>query len=267
MLTRTLLGLFLVLLTHGNKLYAEACQQVIATAHPDYPPYHWHENGKIVGASVDLHKQVFSEVGVELITRYGGPWKRVLRQAELGQVDMVMGLKKTQERESFLAFTTAPVFPNPFTIFMTRKKPLAFNSWHDLRGLQGGKNAGDRYGHQFDSFAEAHLALETANNPKQNFKKLLAGRIDYYVHSRFSGLAFLTTFSGKSQIKPAQYDINRGFIHSGFSKSSACKQHIPYLSMRYQELLDDGTAEKLLRVNLLRWQAFISTQNKHSSLP
>lgn len=249
--------LFVVMLSGvmASGLQATQCQKVVASAHPAYPPYHWNQDGEIVGASVDLHRKIFAELGVDFSSPYQGPWKRVLMSAKQGQIDLVMALKKTPERQQFLAFTEHPIFPNPFSVFVSAERTFSFEQWADLKGKRGGKNSGDRYGKRFDDYAREQLKIEPANTPELNFRKLLAGRIDYFIHSRYSGAIYLQTHAQGDKVAILKNNINEGYIHSGFSKQSSCKELLPYINKRYAELVADGTAERLLEQNLQRWRA------------
>jgi len=234
---------------------AEVCSHIIASAHPDYPPYHWQENGKIVGASVDLTRQILAERGITLDARYQGPWRRVLYQAENGAVDLVLGLKQTKAREAFLTFSAHPIFENPFAVFVREREKFPFETWDDLRGRVGGKNAGDRYGMAFDAYAAVYLDLTPAKSMRLNFKKLQRGRLEYFIHGRYVGLAYLESLAEDMGIQPLDSPINTGVIHSGFTKDSPCLIHKAYLSKRYQEFMADGTATKVLHGNIQRWAA------------
>ena len=65
------------------------CTRVILSANPDYPPYHWAEGDRIVGASVALTGRILDELGVSWEARFVGPWPRVLKSAEFGEIDLV----------------------------------------------------------------------------------------------------------------------------------------------------------------------------------
>ena len=245
---------------HVPLVQATKCTEVVATAHPDYPPYHWYDGKQMRGASIDINRKIFAELGVPFTVTYAGPWKRVLHAAELGQVDFVMALKKTQARQVFLNFTENPIFPNPFAVFVNRNHHFAFEEWQDLQDRRGGKNAGDRYGEAFDQFLADNLTVEEAATPEINFKKLLAGRIEYFIHSRFSGAAYLQAYPEDGSIVILDKNINDGQIHSGFSRQSSCSQLLPYINKRYKELMEDGSALQFLEDNLLLWQQSVVKQ-------
>ena len=60
---------------------AAQCTRVVFSANPDYPPYHWAEGDRIVGASVALTGRILDELGVQWEAKFVGPWPRVLKSA------------------------------------------------------------------------------------------------------------------------------------------------------------------------------------------
>ncbi|WP_422018848.1 substrate-binding periplasmic protein [Roseibium sp.] len=248
------LGLVFLFVSISGALASDPnCTRVTASAHPDYPPYHWREGGRIVGASVDLNKIVFQELSVTFDAVFTGPWKRVLKTAENGEIDFLMSLKKTGERQRFLDFTDTPAFENPFTVFTleTRRFPLAV--WNDLKGRYGAKNAGDRYGEPFDAYVANVLELSDNFSFQDNVNQLLVGRIDYIIHGRYVGQAQFGAIDGGKAIVPLDWNVMNGFVHSGFTLNSACRHLKDKVSKRYGELLADGTAKRILSDNVGRW--------------
>jgi polar amino acid transport system substrate-binding protein len=248
------LGLVLVFASISGALASDQnCTPVTASAHPDYPPYHWREGGRIVGASVDLNKMIFQELGVAFDAVFTGPWKRVLKTAENGDIDFLMSLKKTDERSAFLDFTDTPAFENPFTVFTLRNRSFPLTVWENLKGRYGAKNAGDRYGEPFDSYVANVLELSDNFSFQDNVNQLLIGRIDYIIHGRYVGQAQFGAIQGGEDIVPLDWNVMNGFVHSGFSLNSPCRHLKDRVSKRYGELLADGTAERILSENVGRW--------------
>ena len=198
------------------------CDRVVFSAHPDYPPYHWQDGEQIVGASVALTGKILDAMGVRWEARFVGPWLRVLKTAERGEIDLVAGLKPTPERAQFLAFTAAPAFPNPMAVFIAKARPIPFDGFADLVGRRGGKSAGDRFGDEFDRFAAASLTIEEADGLGVNFAKLAAGRIDYVVTGLYTGRAQLAAQGLAERIVALPRLVNEGFVHHGFARNGRC---------------------------------------------
>lgn len=232
---------------------AHTCSKVTASAHPNYPPYHWQQNGRLVGASVDIAKKVFDQLGVEFEAVYVGPWKRVLESARASKVDMVLGLKQTPARSEYLTFSSSAMLANPIAVFVKKNSPIQFDEWEELIGLRGVKNAGDRYGKGFDYYASQKLSLVDGYSIKGNFQKLILGRADYFIHSKYAGEAFIRANALSKDVEALPTMVNSGYLHSGFTVESPCAVFNAYLSNQYQQILASGEADRLLQENLQKW--------------
>lgn len=233
---------------------AAQCKRVVLSANPDYPPYHWAEGDRIVGASIALTGRILDDLGVPWEARYVGPWPRVLKLAEQGQIDLIVSLKPTPEREAFLAFTQSPAFPNPMAVFTVKAQSFKFENFSDLIGRRGGRTAGDRFGDAFDRFAEQSLKLEDALTLHHNFQKLLADRVDYVVTGLYTGRAQLIREGLADRIAPLPRLVNEGFIHHGFVRRSPCVALLEALDARLAAARKSGLDRRLLEEALQEWQ-------------
>ncbi len=234
------------------------CTRVVFSANPDYPPYHWAEGDRIVGASVALTGRILDQLGVRWEARFVGPWQRVLKSAEYGEIDLIVSLKPTPEREAYLEFTRAPAFPNPMAVFVPRGRPLKFDRPEDLVGKRGGRAAGDRFGDAFDRFAANHLALEDADSLETNFQKLLGGRIDYVVTGLHTGRAHLLRLDMADRITALPRPVNEGFIHHGFSRKSPCALLVAAVDAKLAAAQRNGLPARLIEDALAQWQRTVT---------
>ncbi|CAK0754790.1 polar amino acid transport system substrate-binding protein [Azospirillaceae bacterium] len=249
-------ALLLTLGVSARALADEVCRRVILSAHPTYPPFHWRNGETIIGASFDLTRRILDDLKIPYESRFVGPWMRVLKMAEQGEIDLVMALKDTPERRAFLEFTHAPTFLNPMAVFVARGGGFPFLRWEDLIGRRGGKSAGDRFGEGFDEFEERNLKLEIGETIEENFRKTIAGRIDYFVTGLYPGRAWLAAAGLSDRVEFLPKPVNLGAIHHGFSLRSPCRALIPQFDRRFHELTADGTAEALIEENVRRWRDF-----------
>ncbi|KAF0812374.1 Arginine-binding extracellular protein ArtP [Andreprevotia sp. IGB-42] len=225
---------------------AAGCQRVIVTTHPDYKPFHWYDGKALTGASVELATRILDDMRYPYEIRYVGPWPRVLKEAEAGNVDIVMSLKSTPERREYMEFTSEPAFPNPMAVFVRKDKAFAFTRWEDLIGKRGGVNSGDRYGEGFDEFLHDKLNIEPVNEAAQNFRKLGAERIDYYITGLYPGMAYLADNKLGQQFTALGKPINSGVVQVGFVKKSPCLVLLQGFNLRLQQLNEKGEPKKLL---------------------
>lgn len=239
----------------GPRAEMAGCSKVLFSAHPEYPPFHWRQGNVIVGASVDITLRIFAEMGLLAEPRYVGPWPRVLKNAEHGEIDLIVALKDTPERREYLDFTSAPIFANPMAVFVRADASWVFSQWEDLIGRRGGVNSGDRYGGGFDEFLSRHLTVEGSDNLDSNFKKLLAGRTDYFITGLHTGRAYLLANGLDAQVRAMAEPVTSGDIFNGFSRNSPCRALVAHFNRRLGEMWADGTIQAALEDNLHKWRA------------
>lgn len=227
---------------------AHACTTLVYSANPSYPPYHWADGNAFQGASIELLKLVIPP-GIKL-KPVVAPWKRTLKLAESGEIDLLVSLRITPERLRFLRFTRHRSFPNPIVIFVRKERAFAFSSWSTLKPLLGGVSMGDRFGGDFDEYLQQELRVETAATMENNFQKLLSGRIDYVVTSRYVGESWIAAHRKQGVIVSLSPPVSDQDIHFGFSQRSACAGLEAQMSTALEELDRKGVLERLLQKHL-----------------
>ena len=229
---------------------------------PQYPPYDWEENGRYVGASIDLLQRVMpKDIRLEAVMV---PWKRAHLLAQQGKVDLLVSLRITPEREKYLLFTTHRAFSNPIVVFMRKDKALAqLESWAALKPYYGGLSLGDTFGNGFDEYWPKELRMEYAPTMIENFEKLDLGRIDYFVTRYYLGQYYLRDHQPQHQpVVALSPPISQNDIHFGFSRLSPCAALVTEVSRRLRDADRQGIPEQLLQSWLTgKW---VGTQNAPS---
>jgi len=236
-------------------VHAAECTRVVFSANPNYPPFHWSDHGKLYGASIELTERIFKELGVAAEARYLGPWNRVLRAAQAGEIDLVTALKITPERETFLAFTRARFSANPMAVFVPAGRRFSYQGWNDLVGRVGLVARGDRFGEGFDEFVNSKLDVIASHSMEDGFANLARLRADYFVTSYFSGQAYLAGKGLDATLVALSPMVNQGSVHHGFAQNSPCRALVEQVSEKLKAYEADGTTERLLATYLERWRA------------
>lgn len=79
----------------------------VGIAELDYPPYYYMNKNKMIGLSYEIANEVAKIADIKLnYMRF--PWKRVLRNLEIGQIDMLIHSFKTDERAQYSIYTDTP---------------------------------------------------------------------------------------------------------------------------------------------------------------
>ncbi|GAA5176715.1 hypothetical protein GCM10025771_12120 [Niveibacterium umoris] len=226
---------------------AADCTVLRYATNPNYPPFSWPgERDDYKGASVELLKLV-APPGVTLVPMVF-PWKRSQAMAEAGEIDLLLSLRITPERERYLSFTRAAAFANPIVVFVPETSPIKYADWQTLKDYRGGVSLGDAFGNGFDEYMRDNLKVETALTMVENFRKLKLGRIDYFVSGDYLGRAYLRSAAGKSGIRITSVNppISNGTIHFGFSRKSPCLALLQAMDARLAEQNTRGTPARLL---------------------
>ncbi|WP_168188053.1 ABC transporter substrate-binding protein [Hahella sp. CCB-MM4] len=248
----------LLIIVACSQALAAECKRVVFSAHPNYPPYHWAEGDQIVGASVDVAKIILDELGMPYESRFVGPWKRVLLNAEKGEIDLVLALKDVPDRRQYLEFTRSPFYENPVAVFVPKGHEFEFKQWSDLKGRHGTLNLGDRHGEDFDLYVENELDVLRVAGLEGNFNALVNERSSYFITGLYTGRAYLETSGLKSKVSILPNPVSTGVIHFAFSGKSPCLSLMSYFDKRLEELRLSGETGQLLEQNIERWRLYFS---------
>jgi len=158
------IGIFFVTLI--SVIFFQACdgsedysKVFIASGHPDWPPimYQSEENeNEIIGAGPELALLILNELGLNMESRFVGPWDVVQEKAESGEIDLIVAAYKTPEREEYMDYSI-PYTVDPVSIFVKRGESFPFDSWDELIDRIGVVTRGDSYGQEFDDFIAENL--------------------------------------------------------------------------------------------------------------
>ena len=144
----------------------------------DWPPF-FDQTRPHNGPIAHLISDVFAEEGYRVRFHFL-PWNRAYREASLGKQDATAVRMYKSEREREFLFSD-PVLNETFVFFYRKNKGFNWSTLEDLRGLTLGGGMGYSYGPAFDDALERGVfKMERMSRNRQNFKRLLIGRIDLF---------------------------------------------------------------------------------------
>jgi len=231
---------------------------IIISGHPDYPPFMWESRGSIIGIGVELAKIVCEELNVPCKVNYAGPWKRVQENGRQGSVDLIVGIYKNEQRETYLDYTE-PYMSDPTSIALHRGKDLAFKDRSDLIGFTGVTMHGDSFGQDLDSYIDQNLNLQRAHNSDAIFKNLINDRVDYVLWGYYPILTNASKLGLIDRIKILTPPVAVENMFMAFSKKSQFKKLLPQVNKIIERLRADGTFDRLSRKYLDIYQEQFGT--------
>ncbi len=223
-------------------------QETIRITNGEWLPYHSKELPSY-GAGSKIVTEAFSLVGVKVEWGFF-PWERGYKYAVQGEWDASIGWIKTLKREGEVLFSK-PVYGGKWVFFHLRGINVDWNTVSDLKGVTIGATANYTYGEEFDTAEkEKVIYVERVPEEKQNFSKLLFGRIDIFAHAMDGGYAVLrNSFSGSQANKVTHHPkpIQTVNYHLVFTKNAKNKRMLKLFNKGLSDLYKSGKAKQYLK--------------------
>lgn len=180
-----------------------------------YPPYYYQQDGKLTGICIDMVNAVAAKMGLTVSYRML-PWKRLLRSGKIGEVDAVMPLFKTSDREEYLYFDGLGLLNEANYLFTLPDVSVPYDGdFESINGFRIGVVTGYSYGSRFNAFEFARK-VET-----QNEEHL----INMLKHKRFEigignkdVIRFYAHKGGLNDIRFLEPLITKEMLYIGFSR-------------------------------------------------
>ncbi len=226
--------------------------QVMRLATDPWPPYSYgsDDGGDLErGITLDILNALGDRMNKDVVANLY-PWKRVLLYLREGDYDITLPIQYKPEREEFLAFSDVLVEDRVY-IWYLKNSGEKLSKWRnidDLNSFKLGVVDGYTQGAEFDqAIAEKRIPSEAATSSEENFKKLLAKRVDgiIEVESVAQGF-FLENPEWRTQIERAPTVVNIDRYRVGISKKSPFLDLIPEMNAAIQSLHNDGTINRIM---------------------
>lgn len=163
------------LITIPNLVNAEDKHVLSIGIGTGYPPYYYKSDGKLKGVCIEIVDGVCARLGMQAeYVEY--PWRRLLLSAKKGEVDAILPLFKTEERQEFLRFGDLELAYEEVYLFVEKGSSLERQNHEQLLLNPIGVVAGYSYGPRFDEL-ENITKVTTQSDMHQ---------IRMFSHNRFS---------------------------------------------------------------------------------
>jgi ABC-type amino acid transport substrate-binding protein len=169
-------GALLLFMTHGSESKQSTNTLIVGTS-PDFPPYCFIENEKLVGFEIDVIKEVGKHLNKD-ITFKTMPFTTLIPSLQLGSLQVVAsGLTSTPERAKTVLMCRPHTENNPLVIVSLKSAPALQIT--DLHGKQVIVNEGYTAEAYLSTIPNIHLTrLKTVADA---FLALKGGRADAFV--------------------------------------------------------------------------------------
>ena len=237
---------------------AAKCDRLIATGGADNPPFLWRDpqNPKrLVGANADLLKTITDSLDLKLEVLYTGDSDKALEEVRSGRVDLLADATLSARELAHLDFIHPSISGLQMAAWVRNEPGFLYASRDDLLGQTGAYIASARFGSEFEEYAKNKLRLSSSPSLAEAMQNLLAGKIDYVLHERYSAVALAEPLGLLDDVQRLEPPVFSRGMHFAVAHDSACNG--PWLrgqlAIKMTELRAAGVPQRLLTENIDRW--------------
>ncbi len=202
-------------------------------------------NVNLNGPDHELLQTIARRLGKELVMM-PAPFRRRLALMKNGDIDLMVGLLRRPDRETYIHYIDPPYKKRSDTVFIVRRENRdLINTYEDLGNLRIGVIIGAKYFPEFDG--NPRLLKDAVPKDNMNMKKLLRGRIDAMIHPEFAGIDLINRMGANGRVTIAPYRISRQkHVYIGVSKKSPLMSGMNRIQKEIGQMVEDGTILALL---------------------
>ncbi|WP_168198487.1 MULTISPECIES: substrate-binding periplasmic protein [Pseudomonas] len=236
------------------------CERLVATGSPDAPPYSWRDPQDpkhLIGANVDLFKQVARELGLKVEVLDSGTRSDALEEVRSGRVDLLIDSPFTVAELTAVDYIHPSLLSNEYVVWTRHDSSVVYDTLSDLQHYQGSVSEKARMTPEFSSYAKSQLKIAPAQNLTQAFQQLLLGQVDYVLAGRYAGMAMAQSLGMSNALIARGLPLDRPGLYLALSHNSACNDAWlrGQLAKKLTELPASGVSQTVLQRNVERWKA------------
>lgn len=236
-----LLALSLPLAAGADTVEAPSAPPLTLTVGVDNaPPYRIIGPNRKSGLYLDIFQEIADRLGWQLRYREA-PFRRVLRMAEQGEVDVMLGPLRTPDREQKLVFV-APAFPPERRLFFYLDDRNRITRYSDLYGKRIGVLDGAHYFHRFDQDGE--LVKESAARYRNLMLMMEKQRVDVVIAPELVGRYTVQNLGLDVHVSPFFFPGEASWI--AVAKGSPAVAYVDDIRAALKLLEMNGTRESLI---------------------
>ena len=230
-----------------SPVYSSDPEKINLTAF-DYPPFYFDDGNGLEGIAVDIVDELCKRMKIKAVLK-NYPLKRALNSLNSGSSDGMMILIRNSEREEYLHFSVPVCTARGFIWSLAEEdeKAVEFSRFEDLLPYKIGITAGYSYGEKFDEFLKK-ADTEVANTDYNNYKKLMAGRIDIFPGNYFVAKGIMNR---DPELKGKFIHSEKSFIEwdlcMAVSKKSSYSSRLEEINRIIKDLIAEGFIDKAVR--------------------
>ena len=219
------IAVILILAFTSASLAAPQEETLIISGHEAWSPVMYYDSKTIVGTGPEIVKEALSDY--QVFSQYKGSWEIVQEKAKTGEIDIIVAVYKTEERQEYLLYSE-PYLVDPIGIFTTDENLSTLEE--ALLSKKGVITEGDSYGARIDALLKENNLL-VVKNPDQAKEVLLSGEADYFLYSVYSGEKLFKEELKKGEVIYSK--VGSELFYVGVSKANPNAEKIVQILNKY----------------------------------
>jgi len=232
----------------------------IITVHneQDWAPYNYNEDNQPKGFSIDYIELVAKKIGLNIEYITNKTWNQYIDMVKMDQLDVMLNIAKTPQREEFLSFTK-PYIKSTDVLFINSSNKDTIESLKDCDG----KTIAVVKGFYEEDLLKNHypsIKLKVVNSTLEALKAVSFGKADGSIHN-YSVASYLLAKNSISNVKAAFEIADKRF---GLNLYIATSKNNPILNsilLKGIENLDQSEVLKLKQKMLNISQDILDKKN------
>lgn len=202
--------------------WSSQCENMYAVGSNHASPiaYTDEATGQPKGVVYNLMSEISRELRIPVQFLTGVAWSRANAWLDEGEIDLLLGVYKSHERESKWLFSI-PFLLEGTGIYKLEGKLVDINEFHQLQGLRGGAIHASSYGNRIDAEL-SKLDIFYTTSELELFKMLLVNRLDYVISAQWDAHHVLGKLGAIQQVSSIDALAQTNSLHIAFNKNGPC---------------------------------------------
>ena len=165
-----------VKLSTDEKAWLKAHPVIRVHNEMEWTPFNFFENGTPKGFSIDYMNLLASKLGIEVKYITGPTWNEFINMVKNNELDIMLNIARSPERETFLNFTHQPYVTLMLALYTRDDQPM-ISSIEDLYG----KTFAIPKGFYLQEFLEKHpkIKIHEVSNTTEAIRAVATGKADF----------------------------------------------------------------------------------------
>jgi polar amino acid transport system substrate-binding protein len=212
----------------------------------EWPPYEFAQNGVPRGLDIELARAAVVAMKAEPAFEFY-PWKRVLLMAQRQEIDAILSVRPTPERQQYLLFPREHLSVSENVLFVRKGEDYHVPSVAALAGKMVGVTASYSYGEELDALVRSGAVVtDESHTDEQGLRKLMAVRYDMFVCDRISGWYLAQSMGIADQISALPLRVSTVKNYLAFSRTAANTARVARFDAAVTALKKSGEWQRIV---------------------